>query len=182
MKDFIIKESKIDLITSIICVIIGLILALMPAETLNFITYIIEGVFILIGTITIFNFLKVDSKKDILSIGFIQGVACILIAIFLIINPTLLVSILPICIGIWMVIGSLKKLQLIFKLGSVDVKVNFWYIMLAILMLTIGIVAIVNPFETAMFIVRMLGIGIACYSMLDLIENISILRAIKKEG
>ena len=180
MKDFIIKESKIDLTTSIICILLGLILALMPGETLNFITYIIEGVFILVGAITIINFLKVNSKQDILSIGFIQGVACILIAIFLIINPTLLVSILPICIGIWMIIGSLKKLQLIFKLGSVNVKVNFWYIILAILMLTIGIIAVINPFETAIFIVRMLGIGIVSYALLDFFENISILNAMKK--
>lgn len=180
MREFLEKETKLDLIGAVIYVILGVVIACMPTETLNLMTYLIESFFIIIGIITIINFIKVSSKNDIFSMGFIHAVACILIAVFLILNPTLLVSILPVCIGIWMLIGSLKKLQLIMRLGSIGVKVNFLYIIFAILMLTISVVAILNPFETAALIVRMLGIGIVVYSIFDLFENVSILKYIKK--
>ena len=180
MKEFLLKETKIDLFSAVIYFFLGTVIACAPTETINLVTYLIEAFFIIIGVITIINFIRVSSKNDILSIGFIHGVACILIAIFLIMNPALLVSILPFCIGIWMFIGSLKKLQLIMKLGDIGVKVSFWYIIFAILMLTISFIAIFNPFETAALIVRMLGIGIVIYSIFDLFENISVIRFLKK--
>ena len=175
MKDFLKKETKLDLFSGIIGLIIGFILMLIPVEILHIIAYFIEMFFILMGIITVIDFMRVDSKEDFFSFGFIQGMSYILISIFLILNPNLLIVILPVGIGLWMIIGGLKKVQMMLKLSSLGFKVKYMNIIFVILMFTIGIFSIFNPFETVMMI-AMLGIGIFIYNFLNIIEDIRLIK------
>lgn len=180
MGEFLKKGTIINLVSTLLFLVIGIILVTSPVTTLNIITYIIEIILIVWGIITVINYVRVESKHDVFSFGFVQGVVCILLALFLIINPKIISTILPICIGIWMVFGSLSRIQVAIKLNAWGQKASGWYIFLAILMFAIGLVIICNPFRTAAIIVQMLGIGIITYSVFDIIESIGVIRFLDK--
>lgn len=180
MEEFLKKGTIINLISTVLFLIIGIILVTSPVTVLAVVTYVIEAILIIWGIITIVNYVRVESKNDVFSLGFVQGVVCILLALFLIVNPMILTTILPICIGIWMIFGSLSRIQVAIKLNAWGQKTSAWYILLAILMFAIGLVVICNPFKTAALIVQMLGVGIIIYSILDIIEGIGTIRFLNK--
>jgi len=180
MEEFLKKGTIINLISTLLFLVIGIILLTSPIITLNIITYSVEAILIIWGIITIVNYVRVESKHDVFSLGFVQGVVCILLALFLIVNPRIVTTILPISIGIWMVFGSLARIQVAIKLNAWGQKTSGWYIFIAILMFAIGLVIISNPFRTATLIVQMLGIGIVAYCVFDIIENIGTLRFLSK--
>lgn len=180
MGEFLRKGTIINLISEIIFLIIGIILFVNPVVTLNTVTYFVETVLIIWGIITIINYVRVESRHDFFSCGFVQGVVCILLAIFLIINPHIIITILPICIGVWMVFGSLSKIQIAVKLNAWGQKTSPWYIILAIIMFSVGIIIICNPFKTATLIVQALGMGIIVYTVFDIIQSIGIIAFLNK--
>lgn len=180
MEDFLKKATITNLISTLVFFVLGIILVAKPAATLSVITYLIEAVLIVWGTITIINYVRVESKYDVFSLGFVQGVVCILLAIFLIVNPKIIAVILPICIGVWMIFGSLSRIQIAIRLSSWGQKTSILHIVLALLMFALGLIILCNPFATATLFVKMLGIGIIIYSVLDIIQNIGILAFLNK--
>ena len=180
MEDFLKKGTIVNMLSTILFLIVGIVLVTNPIITLSVVTYAIETILIVWGTITIINYVRVESKYDVFSLGFVQGVVCILLALFLIGNPNMLASILPICIGIWMVFGSLSRIQTAIKLSAWGQKTSSLYIFLAVLMFTVGLIIICNPFKTATIIIQVLGTGIIAYSILDIIESIGILSFLNK--
>lgn len=176
MEDFLKKGTILNLISTIIFFVIGIVLVTMPITMLSIVTYVVEATLMIIGIIEIINYVRVESKNDTFSFGFVQGVVCILLSLFLIINPTFLTTILPIVMGIWMIFGSLARIQIAIKLTTWGQKASAWYIFLAIIMFTVGLVVVCNPFKTATLIVEMLGAGIVVYTVFDIIQNLGILR------
>ena len=160
MENFLKKGTIINLISTILFLIIGIILLTSPTTILFTVTYAVESILIIWGAITIINYVRVESRHDAFSCGFMQGVVCILLALFLIGNPRIITTILPICIGIWMVFGSLSRIQVAIKLSEWGAKASAWYIFFTVGMFAVGITIICNPFKTATLIVQMLGIGI----------------------
>lgn len=180
MEEFLKKETIINLITTIVFLVIGVILYINPITTISVMTYFIEALLVITGIVTIVNYVRVDVKYDVFSLGFVHGVVCILIALFLVVNPKIIVTILPIVIGIWMVFGSLTRMQVAIKLSAWGSKTSIWHIIFAVIMFLLGIVCICNPYTTATVIIKMLGLGIVIYSVIDMIEEISILSFIAK--
>ena len=180
MEEFLKRGTIINLISTLMLLVIGIILVKNPVITLNVVTYTVETLLVVWGIITIVNYVRVESKHDVFSLGFVQGVVCILLALFLIVNPGIIASILPICIGIWMVFGSLSRIQVAIKLNAWGQRASAWYIFMAVLMFAIGLVIICNPFKTAAIIVQALGYGVITYSILDIISGISVLRFLNR--
>ena len=180
MGEFLRKGTIINLISTLMLLVVGIILVKNPVITLNIVTYTVETILVVWGVITIVNYVRVESKHDVFSLGFVQGVVCILLALFLIINPGIIASILPVCIGIWMVFGSLSRIQVAIKLNAWGQRTSAWYIFLAVIMFAIGLAIICNPFKTATIIVQALGFGIITYSVIDIISGIGVLRFLNR--
>jgi len=180
MGEFLRKTTIVNLLFTVLLLGLGIVLVLNPTMTLSVISSATEIILIAAGIVNIINFIKVDSKDDVFSFGFVKGVVCILVSIFLIVNPTIIVTIFPICLGIWMVFGSLSQMQVAVKLTAWGHKTSLGYILLAVLMFTIGFIVLCNPFGAATLLVRVIGMGIIAYTMLDIISSIGVLRFLNK--
>lgn len=176
MEEFLKKGTVINLIWTLLLLIIGIILVANPVVTLSVVTYSLEIILITWGIITIVNFVRVESKYDAFSLGFVQGVICILLALFLIVNPKFISVILPVCLGILMVFGSLSRIQIELKLSAWGQRTSGIYVFLAIVMFAIGLIIICNPFKTATLIVQTLGISLIIYTILDIIASMGVLK------
>lgn len=180
MQELLKNKTKASIVCDLIFLILGIILLISPTTVIYTVTNVVEAVLIIYGIVTVSNYLRIESKEDIFSFGFVQGALCILIAIFLIANPSILINILPVTLGIWMIFSSLTKIQVAIKLSAWGQKTSIWHVFLAILIFTIGIILVCNPFNIVKLVVELIGISLIFYSVIDIIESIGVIIFLNK--
>lgn len=168
-----------NLISSILFIFVGIVLFYYPTTMLSLMSYIVEVILIVIGIITLTNYIFVETKYNMFSYGFVYGVVCIILALFLITNPNTLVTVLSTILGIWMIFGSFNKIQFGLKLNSMGKNIGILNITLALLMFCCGLLIVCNPFEVARIIIQSLGIIVVIYSVIDIIQSITLIKNIK---
>lgn len=179
IKSIITKNFNATIISSIITIFLGILLFFQAENTLKMISYII-GIFLLV--VGIASIIKTTTNKQVklyINTSFMIGVFSSIVGFILLINPKLLTSILPFCIGGWMIISGALKIQTTFAL-----KENLndtWKKMLiyAIVVLALGIILIVNPFGGAVFATKIIGIFLIIYSIADIVGTFMIKKEVK---
>ena len=179
IKSIITKNFNATIISSIITIFLGILLFFQAENTLKMISYII-GIFLLV--VGIASIIKTTTNKQVklyINTSFMIGVFSSIVGFILLINPKLLTSILPFCIGGWMIISGALKIQTTFAL-----KENLndtWKKMLiySIVVLALGIILIVNPFGGAVFATKIIGIFLIIYSIADIVGTFMIKKEVK---
>ncbi len=135
-------DSIIDysLILTILFFIIGIVLIFFPQVTMTSISHVMSFCFITLGAILVFY-----SSKEILFMNFLSfGVLQIIIGFIMLVYPNILTTLVPICIGVWMILKSTVdfKYSLLLKKGKV--KEWFYVSIMSILSIICGIMLIVK--------------------------------------
>lgn len=173
---------KTSIVLSIILMIIGIFLLIKPETTLYAISYFVGVVLIVWGLFPIISFLTNKESKKFMELSFVTGIIAFLFGIVIMIKPDMIGSIIPLLMGIWMIINGSIKLYYSFILNRESNAMSS--IIISLLMLIGGMVLVVNPFEGAIVLTQLIGISFIVYSILDLMECISIFktyRTIKKD-
>lgn len=178
MKEFFKKSINYSIGCSLLFLITGIVMFFKPIFILNWSLFIIETLLIITGISIIINYIRSEKEHEMFSYNFTYGVVCILLSLFLILNPKTVISILPVIMGIWMVIGSLIRLQFYFTIK--ENKHAIIFIIAALTMFTCGIAIICNPFEAAGIIIQSLGGIIFIYSTIDILSAILIKKQIEQ--
>jgi len=162
------KMFRVSMFTSIFFIIVGLFLFLKPATTITTISYVIGGIFLVIGISYLIKYFSYPNVP--VSLNLILGVVSSIIGLFLILKPTLIAGTIPFILGIWFVINSITKIQYSLKLK--EQRSNAWIssIVIAGITLVWGIILLFNPFTGAVVITKVIGIFIFVYALLDLIQ------------
>jgi len=171
------KVLNKNMIVSIIVFLVGLILFLKPDTTIKTITIIIGILLIIMGSGPIIELLKSDEKK--LSFKIAPSIILFIIAFVLFFTPQILVSIIPLLIGVALVMSSAFKLQNIYNLKKLTNVFNIWSFTITLAILVLGLLLIINPFSGAIAITKVIGIFLMIYSILDIIDNIILKKMIK---
>lgn len=114
--DYIKRCEKNMLISTVVTLILGIVLAFEPAKSIKGITAIIAILFMLIGVFQLIDYLRQDRVEKMMSLSLILGLILCGIGIFLFINLESLVRFITTLIGITIMIKSLFKLQVYFKM------------------------------------------------------------------
>jgi len=171
------KALNKNMIISIIVFLVGLILFLKPDTTIKSITIIIGILLIIMGSGPIIELLKSEEKK--LSFKIAPSIILFIIAFVLFFSPEILISIIPLFIGIALVMSSAFKLQNIYNLKKINNIFNIWPLIITLAILVLGILLIINPFGGAIAITQVIGIFLMIYSVLDIVDDIILKRIIK---
>lgn len=165
------KNFSLSLISSIIFVVLGLFLFIRPDATITTISYIIGGVLLVLGIISIIRYFRSDYGINALDFDLVYGVLVIIAGLYLIFNPTMLATIFPIILGIWIIVNSVTKFQ--YSLVLKRLEKNDWKYTLLISFLTFawGIILLINPLESVLVITQVIGVFIIIYAVLDIIDN-----------
>ena len=154
------KFFKDKIIINITLILFGLVLLIFPIESISIASKIIAGIFIVAGLSNIiYFFVDSDIKSKMDTIYFVISLIAIGIGIYTFIKPTWLVTTINIIVGIILIISSVNNLRYLFKY---KIKNNLWwfFLIINIIILILGIVAIINPIEVASIIVRLEGISL----------------------
>ena len=108
------KSMNKNMITSVIVFLIGLILYLRPDATIKSISIIIGIFLILLGSGPIIELVRSEEKK--LSFSIAPSIILFIIAFVLFFSSEILVSIIPILIGVSLVMSSAFKLHNIYNI------------------------------------------------------------------
>ncbi len=153
------KSLKISfIISSILYMALGAFLLLWPTTSLNVICYAFGGITLFYGFFRLASYLGNRENPSVLQADCFFGIIMIGIGIFLLIQPDIIRSILPIVLGLFIIFNSIIKLQYAFELKAAFYEK--WWILLFLGIVTAGLGTVIafNPFTSTELLVMAMGI------------------------
>ncbi len=163
------KKAKNALIgISVVYLVIGIIMVIMPVFVSNFICYVIGALLIVGGGSGIFTYIRAGVDGFLAKITLLIAVLFTVLGIYILINPEGFVSIIPIVVGIMLVIESFDKIST--TLSARKNGYQDWLKMLipSVIIFILGLILILNPFESVTVFIRVIGI----FLIIDAISNV----------
>lgn len=166
------KEMKWNMLMSAaLYIVLGLILLIFPATTARTICYMVAGIAIVTGLVNLVVYFTRNITRNYYRNDFVTGLLLMVLGIFVIYRVDLVIALVPFIIGMCIIVSGLFKLQ-----GALDVQRmggNAALILgVAVINVVIGILMMINPFESALLLYRLLGAGLLFSGMTDLASTL----------
>ena len=165
------KGNSPTVISSIILIALGLILVIMPniASTLVFVS--IGVMLVAIGIINNVRYFAMDQKQQITSFALAIGIISCAGGVLIMILRPLLLAMLPFLCGGIVAIGGILQLQKALQFKKMNVRA--WYIdmIFAGVLLTLGTIILLNPFKTAMVLMRLIGAALMVEGIMAILSG-----------
>lgn len=165
INSLVIKKDKSSIISSILFLILGICLFANPTEMVKFITYIIGIIFVVFGSIKLYNYYK--EKETISNIQLTLGIMSIIIGIIIMFCNGIIEFVIRLVMGGFILANGLNKI--IVALNSKDYNQK-WKILLTIgaLLVIIGLYMILK----SNIVLSTVGLVLIIYSSIDIISYI----------
>lgn len=144
------------LITSILYAVLGGVLFFYPAMSLKLVCNLIGILILVYGVIRIVSYLR-RQESGFFRLDLVIGILFVVVGGFLLLRPDIIVSILPITIGIYILFDSLMNLRQALDLKEAGYEKWWCMLILAVIMIVLGLIMIFNPFGTAALTVMVMG-------------------------
>lgn len=151
------------LISGAVLIVAGLVLLFFPVTTTKMIAYIAAAMLLFMGIGQVIGYFRYEPGSGRYSSGLVLGIFLMIVGLLIYYKAEVVVSIIPIILGVVILFSGFSKLQQAVDLARM--KARRWTTVLATacLNLILGGVIIFNPFSTAMTLLRFVGIG--CYTV-----------------
>lgn len=170
------KNGWTSIITSIVFAVLGIILINYPEIAVKMVAYVFGAIFSIIGIVKLINYFSTKGKYDFYNYDIAYGIIAILLGIIVMAYNTQIASIFRIIIGVWIVYSSIIRFNLSYKLKTMDVNDWTGSLVISILILICGLWIIL----TSNALLKVTGVIVLVYSILDIIEGIIFMRNINK--
>lgn len=170
-----------SILVSIILIGLAVLLITNPEKVLT-IAVIVAGVVMIVnGIMHIIVYMGQRAEIRATSSELIIGVAQCAIGVLFIIYQSKVISVFYILVGVWLLIESLQKFQMVLNLRD---YISNWAltVVVAIIDLILGILVIAHPYDTGTSVTQITGIILAVSEGFNLIESIYTLFKVKKIG
>lgn len=163
------KQAKSSLIgLSAVYLALGIVMVINPIFVSNFICYVIGALLIVAGSSGIFTYIRAGESGGFAKITLLVSVLFTALGIYIFISPESFVSIIPLVVGVMLIIESLDKISSVINAKKNGYE-NWWKMLIAtVIVFILGLVLILNPFETVAVFIRVIGI----FLMIDAISNL----------
>lgn len=154
------KSTKwIYMIFCILFIAVGAVFIILPEISVSAVGYIIGAIILLFGIIRIIGYFTDDPYSIAFQFDLALGIFAVIVGAVFLLHPHWLFSALPLSMGIFFLINGLFSVQ-----SAVDAKrfgIRRWWIMLAFAIIgaAFGILLILNPFKSAVVMMRLTGIA-----------------------
>ena len=164
MQRIIIKsyETKRSLITPIVFLIIGLVLAINPGEVVEFISFIFGGVFLFLG---ILKFITDRKRNDTTTSDEIFSFIMIIMGIICIFFSSTIELLVRLILGLWILLNGINTVIIGTDIIKTDKK-NIFTLLVGFFLMAMGLYTMF--IENLVF--ETIGIVIIIYSILEIID------------
>lgn len=161
---FLKRTNWTDIVISMLFVILGVLLIIKPSETMSVIYILLGMVLFIMGFLKLVDYFTSKDKEDyLLTFALIATV----LGVIVLCCSDIITGIFRVTLGIWIIISGIRNFQtsLVWK----EVKSVLWTITVvcALLMIIAGIVILVS----STLAIRIVGIAIVIYAVLDIIAR-----------
>lgn len=151
------KLKTYTYLISIFYVIMGLIMLLNPKFICDAVNYIVGILILVYGIIYIVKFLSKNDFNNLSKFNLLAGLLCIVFGIYILLNPTVLLSIIPFATGMLVLLDGFGKLK-----NTLDLKkagfLKWWInLIISILFIGLGIYMMSQSFKVTELVVRFIG-------------------------
>lgn len=168
-----------SLFSSLVYVILGLVLILVPGLTMTTLVRIGAGALIATGIFDLLRYVFHKESDGKLNNRLVTGVILTIAGGILMSKPTLVINLVPTILGIALMIEGLVKLQRAIDLFRMKYTKWLSVLLVAVISLAIGILVLTNPFNTARTLVVIIGIGLVFAGLTGVIVNLVVNGQIK---
>ena len=175
MREFFGKIKNLSIITIISSAVMGIVLLARPGETLYVVSMICGITMIALGVGALISYFVKDRNMLLI----ILAVISVIMGIIICVKYKSIVSILLFLFGLFILISGIVDL-----ITSIDVKrygFGDWIVsfLMSLVTAVLGLLIVVNPFSSSLAVIRLLGISLLVYAVLDLIAFIQVKKVAK---
>lgn len=171
------KKIKTNVvISSVLCVILGLVLVFRPGMSMRIVCTAVGVVLILSGVMRMIDYFAARDGSLYSQANLIFGIVLTVVGIWIVMKPDKVMAIIPIIVGIVIAIHGLHNLQQ--ALGLWHDRYERWWVALLLGVLTVGfgVLLICRPFAAIDTVVMMIG----CFLIYDGLSNVWIVSRVYK--
>lgn len=175
MKDLFVQIKNLSIITMLVGLLIGIILIIWPSEAIGLVSILCGASVILLGAGAWVSYFT-KHKSTILAI---LGTMALIAGIVICVKYKSIISMILFIFGAFVIISGAVDLISAIDAKKNDLKSWIASIVMSVITIILGIIVIVNPFNSSVVITRILGIGLIAYAIMDLISFIQVRSIIK---
>lgn len=167
------KEVKWEaLLKGIFYIVLGVTALLISEQMVKGLGYLMGIVLILAGAVSMIGYLLRDARQNYYHDEFAYGLLCIVLGCLVLYKVELIISMVPFLLGLLVLISGITKLQDVIDMKRLECGNWIGMLIVAILNLLLGVVLILNPFDAALVLFKMLGIGLILSGITDTLVSI----------
>lgn len=174
------KLFSSNIIMGLMYIIIGALIAFNPLLTQIVLIYIIGILAIFYGVNLVVRYFRGFDGYISIIIDLIMGLLLVGSGIYVLFNPVISSLTLPMVAGIYLIVDAIVKVPASYQAYKVF-DIPLWIILITILIpFILGLLLVLEPFNTAMQIVMLSGIFFMISGIMDVIITIYIHHQLKK--
>lgn len=157
MNNFLKNLKANELISAIICLIIGAVLIIWPGTSVRVVCMVVGGALFLYGAIQIILYL-VSSERTVYQQGMlIFGIVLAVLGVVILLKPDSVIQLIPIIMGIIIAIHGLHNAVQAVDLKKMDYA-NWWVaFLLGVATIALGCFLVFKPFDAINTVIRIIG-------------------------
>lgn len=176
MTKFFKELKKYSIITIIVTAVLGVLLIAKPDEMIAYTSLIIGSGVILSGVISLISYFVEKISK----LPLVMGIIAVISGVIICCAYRQIVSVMIFFMGIILLVGGVLDL-----VNSIDVAKRHYRswiftVILSIASIVLGILSIINPFDTQSKIIQLIGGGFVVFAVLELAAYIQVQIIAKK--
>lgn len=167
------KKNFSKFATSLIYIALGCALIFKPALVENAFSTLLAAAAILIGILKLVGYLFTNVQARIAddTNGFAIGSSLILLGLFVMMDSTMFVMLVPFILGFMIAFKGIEGIQNLLNLQKLGVPIAKGYLIASIVIALFGILVMLNPFSTRRILFSLLGVGLLVSGLFDLLAD-----------
>ncbi len=167
-KKYLKRDACESILSAVVFLIIGILIASNPQGIVLTFSYIIGGIFTIIGLAKIISYFVMKGNEDLFNYDLVFGIIAMVSGIIFITQSSLISTLFRVMIAIWLMYSALIRGTTAMKLKKFEINTWWFALISAILMGIVGFYIMSSPG----ILVASLGIFMICYAVVDLINGI----------
>lgn len=160
------KRIKADMfLSALVCVALGVVLLIWPAETIDIFCKVLAAGLIIIGVVNIVSYFI---NRNLHPFGAVLGPIVVLVGVWIFARPESIVSLVPIVIGVMLCVHGVQDTKLAFETKANGYEKWWSMLLIALISLTFGILCIVNAFGIVTLALQFIGVALIYDGLTDI--------------
>lgn len=142
---------------AIISILSGLLLLFYPQATSRLACYLLGGIILIQGVLSLINTLKIMKSSSGGKFLLVWSIILIGVGVFFIIRTDIIISIIPLIFGLFIFVSGLTDISKSRQLKLLGYQNWLITLIMAVVKSTLGIVMLFNPFSAALTMLMFIG-------------------------